>query len=366
MEGNEDFKVLDDFDMEAFLAQNQNATTEKTEEKQESTPAAETTEATTEAVTTEQVQDEEEGESGTKFLQFLTGETQATTSEEETKKAEVPQEILSELESYKEKLSKYERNQFLKAVVEMGLNPDDAKAIAKEILGTDVSNMSVNDLLAMDTKSETGLDGDDLQDAIDAEISYYESLTPRQKAQFEKELRGKYNQTSESKLLKSILESTPKEQQKMSQEQIDAMLAEDRRQLNEVVKQFVGQDLMGFKVDESVAKQIIDSYDNYPFKHFNDDGTFNAKDYATDVFIKANFNKIVNSAVEYGKQVALKQRTNPDKNGVAGGAGTPSTDNRKPIEKLAEAIDKDEVKVYGNDELPEDVRRVLEQHLKNK
>jgi len=43
MEGNEDFKVLDDFDMEAFLAQNQNATTEKTEEKQESTPAAETT-----------------------------------------------------------------------------------------------------------------------------------------------------------------------------------------------------------------------------------------------------------------------------------------------------------------------------------
>lgn len=362
MEGNEDFKVLDDFDLEAYVANNQNNDTENNE-TQDTTPVeTKSTEVVNENVETE-VQETEE--SGGKFLEFLTGENQQADEQAESR-AEVPQEILSELESYKEKLSKYEQNAFLKAVVEKGLNPDDAKAIAKEILGNDVGSLPVRELLAMDTKNETGLEGDDLQDAIDAEIAHYESLTPRQKAQFERELKAKYTSSGESKLLKSILESTSQKTQKVSQEQIDQMIVQDKQSLGEIVKQFVGQDLMGFKVDESVAKQILESYDNYPFKHFSEDGTFNAKEYATDVFIKTNFTKIVNSAVEYGKQMALKQRTNPDKSGVTGSAGTPSVDNRSQKEKFVEAVDKDEVKVFTTDELPEDVRKVLEQQIKNR
>ena len=54
MEGNEDFKVLDDFDIEALNAKNQEANTEQNSETQETTPAeTESTEVVNENVETE-------------------------------------------------------------------------------------------------------------------------------------------------------------------------------------------------------------------------------------------------------------------------------------------------------------------------
>lgn len=283
-------------------------TTEKVEEKIEEVVEEKVVEETTE----EKVEETTEEETlQTSFSELL----KETPTTEEKKEVEIPQEILSEIETYKQKLADYEAqlNDPLVKAVTAGATKEQLIAITRELEGKDYSKSSYKDLIEAEIRSE-GFDGEELAEQLEAVMSDFESLLPYQRKKAESELRAKFQSSAkkgESPTLEALdlayqekIKSFKTNEQ--VQEEIKAVAIKEKAAIKDNGKVLVGKKFWGVEFTEETLNDIIEKdYDvNRVADFVNDDGKLDVGSFIEAKFYKRNIAEIVRLAEERGAKKA--------------------------------------------------------------
>lgn len=271
--------------------------------------------------------EEEEETLQTSFSELLK-ETPAT---EEKKEVEIPQEVLSEIETYKQKLADYEAqlNDPLVKAVTAGATKEQLIAITRELEGKDYSKSSYKDLIEAEIRSE-GFDGEELAEQLEAVMSDFESLLPYQRKKAESELRAKFQSSAkkgESPTLEALdlayqekIKSFKTNEQ--VQEEIKAVAIKEKAAIKDNGKVLVGKKFWGVEFTEETLNDIIEKdYDVNKVADFvNDDGKLDVGSFIEAKFYKRNIAEIVRLAEERGAKKANQ-----------GTAGTKVQSTKAPI-----------------------------------
>lgn len=313
-----------------------------------------------------------------KAFSFLNG----TPGAEKPKDIELPAEFKSQLDQLNRVKSEYEarfnkeaENPFVKAIRlsdEAGLTPEQTREavlkVASEIVGKDDSNRSFDELLQLDTAAVTKLEGEKLDEAVKQERDHYNSLPPRQKAEYEQALRAKFKQAGgESQTLKALEQTVQAQQKLVADEETknQALAVQDRADLSKVAAMFKGQNILGLEVSEEMANEIVASYEgpDYPFKYTDERGAFNAQAFAIDVFKVKYFDKLIAAAFDQGKKAAVKKQIVPEGNGRVGNTA-PAADKKDPKEAYKESLANDTLQNVSFDELPANIQQAINNQRK--
>lgn len=289
----------------------------------ETTPVVETpiVETPVVEVETKEVEEEEEKDTFIEALKEIKPETPIT----ETPKVEIPEDFKKELDEYKSKLSLYESDPLVQAVM-MGATDKDIKQIAKEIAASDISDLSTTQLIEKAIKDDfPNYSAEELAEALDAELSNYESLTsPLSKKRYEDDLRTKYSNSGySSPTLAKIQEAfKAKEANKVDynpEQEIAKAIEQETTLIKTIGSQLVGKTLKGVLFDEAKLNEVLSEYDvNKVQPYLDKNGNLDAVGFIQDKFEKKYREEMINHEVE--KRV--KQRM---KEFVVTGKETPST-----------------------------------------
>lgn len=279
-------------------------------------------------------------------------ETTQVETTEPAKEVELPSEIaekLALLEQYEAQVNAIKENPLMKALA-FAESPEQIRKIAREIAGEDVAKLTINDLLAREAAS-IGLQGEELQLAIDEELSNYQSMTTLQKRNYENQLRSKYDRGGESELLKQIEAAFQSKQDKAvdpiaEEKAYQEAVKNDETLLQDFAKKYVGQEVNGVKVGEDFAQKLNDAYYDPKYALFDDKGNFNAGVLARLVFWDTYGATILNAQKDIAKREVIKERSNPSKDGIIG-SQTPAVDNRTDDEKLIEGLLNGEINFFN-------------------
>ena len=130
---------------------------------------------------------------------------------------------------------------------------EDITEFAKQVGGVDPTTLKIDDLFRMQGIEE-GFEGEDLEDAIAAEMEAFEALTPIARRAKEKELRSLYKSSADERLKNfsaSIKEKNAAEQSKYMEMEQAANI-----ELNEITEKMKGQKWKSILVDEAMINQI--------------------------------------------------------------------------------------------------------------
>ena len=285
---------------------------------------------------------EEGGEDPKEFLQVL--ETVAKPAEEK-KEVEIPKEFIEELNTYKSKLERYEADPLHKAI-SVGATKEDLISIAAELKGKDYSKTSYRDLLASDLKEKTGLDGEELEGAVEEALAEHTSLPAWKQKMVENQLRKDFESRAKlgesptlqaleaayAEKLKSV--KTPEQMQK---ELADVATAE-KNAIKQLGEKLIGAELYGvqFTKDE-LDKIIAEDYDvqNIDKKYMDKEGNLNVGEFIKGKFTERNLAKMIELAEQRGALKANKGAavTSANPSGVA-----PVVVNTTPTKARLEGI----------------------------
>lgn len=258
---------------------------------------------------------------------------------EEPKKTETPEALsedvqkkLQEYEQYRAQLEEYEKNPLIKALT-LG---KDLKEVAQKIVGNDVSKMSLTDLITAKIKNEFNLEGEELEEAIEEELSIFEGKSRLEKARIEKQLREEMA-SGENDILKELkeYESQIKSQQ-LTPEQIaknhEIIKNNDFQAIDVVAEKLVGGDIYGVEMTKEFIEETKKNYNlNELAPYINEKtGELNAKEYLFNAFIKNNWQKIAENAYEMGKKGVMRKVANPD------GSNRGNSPSAEAVDKLKE------------------------------
>lgn len=258
---------------------------------------------------------------------------------EEPKKTETPEALsedvqkkLQEYEQYRAQLEEYEKNPLIKALT-LG---KDLKEVAQKIVGNDVSKMSLTDLITAKIKNEFNLEGEELEEAIEEELSIFEGKSRLEKARIEKQLREEMA-SGENDILKELkeYESQIKSQQ-LTPEQIaknhEIIKNNDFQVIDAVAEKLVGGDIYGVEMTKEFIEETKKNYNlNELAPYINEKtGELNAKEYLFNAFIKNNWQKIAENAYEMGKKGVMRKVANPD------GSNRGNSPSAEAVDKLKE------------------------------
>lgn len=335
----------------AFLNKQNNVSTETTNtteqtQTEQQKPAAEaqtTTQTTTDTTAaTEQTQAavaDQEKSFFDSLPETLKPETSTQATTQDAKQPEIPKETLAEIESLKSELAKAKSNPLLQTLEKFGqVEGFDLKKFAKEYIGEDFTKMSYQDLIAKDLRDK-GFAEDKITAAIEEIVSGKSEI---QQELHELELRKSLQSAQKpSDYIKSLEEAAQKFQPvdvKAQQEEMQKIYQADLTSISTLAKSLKDQDVFGLKVDDAQIDDIIKSYDNlYQSPYVNKDNTFNTKQFVVDTYKLKNFDKIVQAAIEFGKNSVKRESTNIDRTGNSGQAA-PASDQRTVYEKLRDSI----------------------------
>lgn len=284
-------------------------TTEKVEEKIEEVVEEKVVEETTE----EKVEETTEEETLQTSFSELLKETPAT---EEKKEVEIPQEVLSEIETYKQKLADYEAqlNDPLVKAVTAGATKEQLIAITRELEGKDYSKSSYQDLIASKIKDVTGFEGEDLEAQINEAMEEFNALPKWKQMAQEKDLRNEFQSSAkkgESPTLEALdlayqekIKSFKTNEQ--VQEEIKAVAIKEKAAIKDNGKVLVGKKFWGVEFTEETLNDIIEKdYDVNKVADFvNDDGKLDVGSFIEAKFYKRNIAEIVRLAEERGAKKA--------------------------------------------------------------
>jgi anthranilate/para-aminobenzoate synthase component II len=252
-------------------------------------------------------------------------ETQEALSEDVQKK-------LQEYEQYRNQVEQYENNPFIKALT-LG---KDLKEIAQKIVGNDVSKMSFKEMIAAKVKSEFQLEGEELEEAIEEEMSIFEGKSRLEKARIEKQLREELS-VNENEIIKGLQEyETQLKAQQLTPEQIakneEVIKANDFVVIDSVAEKLVGGDVYGVEMTKEFIEETKKNYNMNELAPYIDvkTGELNAKDFLFNKFISQNWQKIAENAFEMGKKGTMKRFANPD------GSNKGNSPVAEPVDKLKE------------------------------
>jgi hypothetical protein len=241
-------------------------------------------------------------------------------------------------ESIKAQLAAYEA---LKKQVEEQENSDVAKLlksgltlqqIADGIKKVDYSNHSVEDLIKLELEKE-GITGDDLEVALDEEISNYNSLSVLARAKYDTALKANYKSEvvvdDAIKLLNDKLnENASALDPKQKQLAIEAMAKEDLGAVDQVFDALKKQN---YEINNEVVAGIKERYNPIMAElYVTKEGGFDVKRFIEESYtlkFGARDAKMKEEAAEKrGYEKAKKEFANPDMSNRGGGAtGTGKT-----------------------------------------
>lgn len=287
-------------------------TTEEKKEVEVVEEVVETNEVVEDTKTEEVIETEPEKKSFSELLKTVPTEVKV-----EEKKVEVPDEILAELQDYKEKLSIYQNDPLHKAVA-MGASRDELLAIIAEINGKDYSKSSYKDLIASEIQSLSGMEGEDLAEQVELALAEYNELPKWKQIAAEKEMQAKFQAKSkkgDSPTLKAIEEAyslkvaampTPEREQEV----LKTRVAKETGSIKAVGTTLIGSVLEGVEFTQEQLNEIIEK-DYDPFdadkKYLNKDGELeNVAEFINDKFILKNFYTMVANAKKQGALEANK------------------------------------------------------------
>ncbi len=242
------------------------------------------------------------------FSDVLKAVTTETPAEE--KKVEIPQEFLTELESYKAKLSEYESDPLVKAVTQ-GATKEQLVAIAAELNGKDYSKSSYQDLLAMKIQ-ELGFEGEALIEQLEEAMSEFASMPKYKQIQAEKSIQAEFEAKAvkgESPTLKAIEEAYAERMKGVeTPEQIKQKMAEiekaEKAAIKRVTTQLVGAVHHGVELTAEMLTEIESEYNVERDAIFvNDKGEFNVAEFIETKFAKKNLAKVF----EAGRLAGIKE-----------------------------------------------------------
>ena len=258
-------------------------------------------------------------------------------------------ESTSELpESIKAQLAEYEA---LKAEREAEVNSDMYKLlksgltleqIASGITKVDYTSFTTADLIKLELE-KAGLSGDDLEAAIEEEVSGYNSLTPLAKAKYDNDLKSNYKTEIKydeaTKLLEDTLKANAKnpasqeEYIKQQEEQTTANIKADTESIDKYLGILKGKG----ELDDATVEAIKSSYNfNKSIGYLNGD-KFDALSFIKNEYKIQNFEKAVAEAEKRGFDKAAKKFGSPEQHGGGGGVGTDKTPNQIYEEYLSNA-----------------------------
>lgn len=261
---------------------------------------------------------------------------------EEPKQTETPaalsedvQKKLQEYEQYRNQVEQYENNPFIKALT-LG---KDLKEIAHKIVGNDVSKMSFKEMIAAKVKSEFQLEGEELEEAIEEEMSIFDSKSRLEKARMEKQLREEMA-VNENEILKGLQEyETQLKAQQLTPEQIakneEVIKANDFSVIDSVAEKLVGGDVYGVEMTKEFIEETKKNYNMNELAPYIDvkTGELNAKDFLFEKFISKNWQKIAENAFEMGKKGTMKRIANPDGSNRGNSPAAETVDRLKENQK---------------------------------
>lgn len=257
---------------------------------------------------------EEEGTETQKSFSEILGEAKPA----EEKKAEVPAEVLAEIESYKQKVADYEAklNDPLVKAVTAEATKEQLLAIAAELQGKDYSKSSYKDLLTLEISQITGFEGEELEEQVVEALADFESMPKWKQIAAEKEMQAKFESKAkkgESATLQA-LEAAYSEKVKtiktpeQAQKEIQDIEKADKEAISTLGKKVVGQKLYGVEFTENDLKEIVEK--DYSFdkanEYLNEKGELNIGSFLEDRFIKKNLAKMIELAEQRGAEKANK------------------------------------------------------------
>lgn len=316
--------------------QENNLTPTQTEEPEKvETPIQEETKVEELKVETEEGE-EEEDEKDT-FIEALK-EIKPETPITEVPKVEVPEDIKKELDEYKSKLSLYESDPLVQAVI-MGATDKDIKQIAKEIAASDVSELSTIQLIEKAVKDAfPDKEADELAEILDTEIANYEGLSPLAKKRHENDLREKFSSAGYSSPTLAKIQEAFKAKEASKGPDIDPqeltkkIVEQETTAIKQIGQKLIGKTLKGVTFDEAKLNEILGEYDvNKVAPYLNSEGNLDPLAFIQDKFER----KYQSDMMEYEIEKRVKQRM---KEFVVTGKATPST--TPSVSKLSEVEQK--------------------------
>jgi hypothetical protein len=290
---------------------------------------------------------------GKNLLDLLNTPVENTPPADIPKEVELSEEIKAQLQKaqqFDELQAQINSNPLYKAFA-LGADMNKLKEIVYDMIPQDLSQLDYKSLVKHEIESKYGskLQGELLNDAIEEKMAEYEGASAFGKIQIEETLREKYKPTSplkESEILKAweaeILKAQENTLPPPTEADIQAIVQADIQAIDSVVKTYVGGDIYGFKFDETVANAIKSEYNDVAIQPylFQDDAgriNFNEKQFVNDKLWSKYGSQIINSAIEHGKKLALKDVANPD---LSGGGSAPQNiqDGKTVEEKIAEHL----------------------------
>ena len=262
---------------------------------------------------------EGEEEQEEEFLKLLKVEKPA-----EAAKVEIPEDVKQELESYKSKLSLYENDPLHKAI-SLGANREELLTIAAELKGKDFSKTSYRDLLSSEIQQASGIEGEELEEALEqALLEHTELPSWKQKAQ-ENELRKKFETTAKkgdsptlSAIESAYLEAskgvkTPEQFQKEMQETAQA----EKSAILDFGKKLVGSKLYGVEFTLDMLNNIVEK--DYDVQNIDKEFLDEKGDLKIADFIQKKFtSKALPDMIAWAKAEGAKEA----KKGTAAVGGT--------------------------------------------
>lgn len=280
---------------------------------------------------------EEEEEEKDTFIEALK-EIKPETPITETPKVEVPEDFKKELDEYKSKLSLYESDPLVQAVI-MGATDKDIKQIAKEIAASDVSELSTTQLIEKAVKDAfPDKEPDELAEILDTEIANYEGLSPLAKKRHENELREKFSSAGYSSPTLAKIQEAFKAKEASKAPEIDPqeltkkIVEQETAAIKHIGQKLIGKTLKGVTFDEAKLNEILGEYDvNKVAPYLNSEGNLDPLAFIQDKFER----KYQSDMMEYEIEKRVKQRM---KEFVVTGKATPST--TPSVSKLSEVEQK--------------------------
>jgi hypothetical protein len=262
------------------------------------------------------------------------------TKTTETPKVELSDDvkkILADLEAARNQVETYKNNPLVKAM-ELG---QDVREIAKKLVANDTSKLSFEQLLEAKIKKEFNLEGDDLLEAVQEEMSTIENKSRLERASIERELRNEFSSSDDSNsVLKELMdyEASVKANQ-LTPEQIQAnnenIVKSDLQAIESVGNKLIDGEIDGVKFTREFVDSVKSNYNMNELAPYINEKTqeLDAAKFMTDKFILQNWQKIRDSAVEAERGKLLRQVSNPDKTGrgtsVSSGTVDALTENQK-------------------------------------
>lgn len=276
-----------------------------------------------------------------------------TETTPEVPKVELPVEATSKISELEQKLKEYENDEFIatwnKFKGEEGL---DFKKLAQSMQKTDYNQFELRDLVSFDIQSQyPDLSPEDLDNEVNQFLAWKgideysaKSVLSSLKSEYVNKFTA-IEKATPNEYIKQLEEVASKykpiDNSAIEKEYQDVLQAE-LTSITNIADQVKGKEFMGMTIDESVLTPIIKGYGTNPYlvQDGSQYGKFDTNKWMQDQLKLATYDKVVNTAIEYGKKQALKERANIDPNGIGAGSGTPSVDTRSPMEIIKDDLEK--------------------------